>query len=427
MKTSRHFAVQVLMLAGLGLAFISRAGAGEITVPAGGNLAAAVQRATPGTTIRLVPGEYQLSPTPYTDPTCGNCPDPQRSTAATLGLKLSGKNLKIVGAGRDSTVIQTRAGYGLLIEDCTDCVVEGLTVTGGVRDPDGWATDAGILVRRSTAEIRGVRVRDLIGDSTIVDSTVVGLIGIAGREGSKFTVHDCEIIRNSWDGISLFRDSEAIIEDSLIDGVDRASGPQIGGGRGVGIVVSWNSKATIRRNLVCNYWKGIGVLLDGQAQIEQNIIEDILTWGISVWDAGHGRPMATIERNAIFRTGACGVSISDSVTAGAHPGRLAGNAIAGTCIDPRFDSGELYCKQTPIAVQAAPPDFAIEGNLLWGNRQPQHSVCEFDMPMKDFFAAVTPMLEDFHRHPVLRTSRFVIRLRDAAAQPEPGNIMKRQN
>jgi hypothetical protein len=37
------------------------------------------------------------------------------------------------------------------------------------------------------------------------------------------------------------------------------------------------------------------------------------------------------------------------------------------------------------------------------------------------------MLEDFHRHPVLRTSRFVTRMREAAAQPEPGNVIKRQN
>ncbi|HWN81731.1 MAG TPA: hypothetical protein VNM87_06525, partial [Candidatus Udaeobacter sp.] len=60
------------------------------------------------------------------------------------------------------------------------------------------------------------------------------------------------------------------------------------------------------------------------------------------------------------------------------------------------------------------------------NRQPQHTFCEFDMPMKDFFAAVTPMLEDFHRHPVLRTSRFVTRIRDAAVQDEPGNVYKRK-
>src|SRR4030095_12328902 len=123
--------------------------------------------------------------------------------------------------------------YGLLIEDCDSCLVEGVTITGGVRDPDGWATDAGILVRRATATIRAVRVRDLIGDSTVVDSTVVGIIGIAGREGRKFTVQGCEINRNSWDGIALFRGAEATIEDNLIDGVDRASGPNIGGGRGV--------------------------------------------------------------------------------------------------------------------------------------------------------------------------------------------------
>ncbi|HWN83254.1 MAG TPA: hypothetical protein VNM87_14250, partial [Candidatus Udaeobacter sp.] len=64
MKISRLLALAV----GLGFGLLSEAGAKdkELVVPAGGDLQAAVARATPGTTIRLVAGEYRLSPTPYT-------------------------------------------------------------------------------------------------------------------------------------------------------------------------------------------------------------------------------------------------------------------------------------------------------------------------------------------------------------------------
>jgi hypothetical protein len=398
----------------------------EVAVPAGADLTALLRDAQPGTTFRLAPGEYDLKPRPFEDPTCGNCPDPARRVNATVGLRLSGKNLRLVGAGRDTTLIRTHAGYGILIEDCDSCAVEGVTVTGGVRDPDQWATDAGIVVRRSTATIRNARIRDNLGDSTVVSSTVVGIMGIAGREGAKITIDDCEILHNSWNGIALYRDSEALIEDSQIDGVERVAGTRMGGGRGIGIEITWNARATLRRNLVRNYWKGIGVFADAQAQIEHNIVEETLAWGISLWDAGFGHPRAVIERNAIFRTGACGVTIAtgDSARVTAPAGKLVNNIVAGTCIDPRFDSGE-HGRQIPIAVHGAPDSLLVDGNLLWGNRQPQRSVCEYDIPMKDFFAAANPMIEEFHAHPVQRRSSLVTRLRGAMDQPEPGNIFKK--
>ena len=55
-----------------------------------------------------------------------------------------------------------------------------------------------------------------------------------------------------------------------------ACGKALGGGRGVGIGVTWNAKAGIRGNLVRRYWKGIGLFVDAEGTVVENIIEDIL-------------------------------------------------------------------------------------------------------------------------------------------------------
>ncbi|HUG27966.1 MAG TPA: hypothetical protein VMK53_06675, partial [Gemmatimonadales bacterium] len=114
-----------------------------------GNLQVALEGLTGPARLRLAPGHYLLQPAAYTDPTCGNCEDPATSVPATLGLRLSGTRLELIGAGADSVFIHTNAGYGLLIEDCAGCVVRGVTITSGVRDPDGQATNGAIVIRRS--------------------------------------------------------------------------------------------------------------------------------------------------------------------------------------------------------------------------------------------------------------------------------------
>jgi len=133
-----------------------------------------------GTTVRFDPGDYMLTPKPYLEETCGNCEAESTRVEATYGLRVTGRGLFLIGP--DSTqgeaVIHTNAGYGVLIEDCRNCNLEGLTITGGVRDTSGLATDAGIVVKRSSANIVNCTVRDNIGDPAVVSRTVVGIIGI---------------------------------------------------------------------------------------------------------------------------------------------------------------------------------------------------------------------------------------------------------
>jgi hypothetical protein len=329
----------------------------------------ALANAASGTTIALGAGLYVLDPVAYTDSTCGNCADPDEAVSATLGVRISGSGIRLIGAHRDSVVIHTRAGYGLLFEDCGDCLLRNVTVTGGVRDADGRATDAAVVVRRSTLTLEDCVIRDNIGDSAVVAETVVGVAGIAVREGGDVTVRGCAITRNSWDGIALYRGARARIRDNVIDGVDKAAGGRAGGGRGVGIGLTWDARAVVERNRVTRYWKGIGMFVEADADVRDNVVEDILTWGIALWGPDGATPSARIERNIVYRTGACGVMI-DLTDDGSSPGTLTGNLIMSTGQNERYDSGEPYCWQRPLARHNVPAALVERDNVLYDNRQP---------------------------------------------------------
>jgi hypothetical protein len=285
-------------------------------------------------------------------------------------------------------------------------------VTDGVRDPDGRATDAGVVVREGTVTLTDCTIRDNLGDSAVVHSVVVGVAGVAVRENADVTVERCRIEGNSWDGIAAYRGASLKAFDNVVDGVDKASGAAMGGGRGVGIGMTWDARGFIEGNHVTRYWKGIGVFVDAHAEITGNVVEDVLTWGIAYWGPDGGRPVAWIHDNVVFETGACGVSIDraapyerqprpqrpgppedgarrdgtspvpegqegppqDSRRLGGldrgGPGALQGNILVRTGQDERYDSGEPYCFQRPIARHNVPDDFVIEGNLVHDVRQP---------------------------------------------------------
>jgi hypothetical protein len=352
--------------------------------------------------LELAPGNYVLEPEPYRDPTCGNCEDPATLVEATVGLRLGGAGVFLRGAsGRpEDVVLHTGAGYGLLFEDCRGPAgLTALTVTGGIRDPDGQATDAAVVVRRSQVTLTDCLIRDNVGDSTVVAATVVGIMGICGREGADLVIRNCRIIRNSWDGIALYREARATITDNLIDGVDKAHGGDNGGGRGVGIGVTWNARAVISGNRVTRYWKGIGVFVDAQADVQDNVIEEVLTWGIAYWAAGDGRPVARITGNAIFDTGACGIVIDRATTPGADeppPGWCRDNLLVHTGQNPKYDDPDYYCRQCPLDLQAVPAGFAVLGNFGHDNRRAPDVGGIGDLDAATFAAAAAPILEKLH-------------------------------
>ncbi len=365
-----------------------------------------------GTLFRFAPGHYRLESKVYDEALCGNCEDPATAVKASVGLRIAGRGIVLEADPTQvgDVVIHTNAGYGLLFEDCEDCVLRGVTVTDGARDPDPNATCAAVLARRSSLVIEDCDITDNLGDSTLLAENIVGVIGIAGREGARLRILGNRIKRNSWDGIALYRGAEALIEDNLIDGVDKAGARTRGGGRGVGIGLTWDARAELRRNRVTRYWKGIGVFVDAQAVIEENLVEEILTWGIAVWDAGKGRPRAVIRRNLIFDTGACGISLSRRQAGEPAPGSCAENLLAQTGKDARYDAPDRYCAQCPIAVHFLPEGFELGVNWLWGNRRATAAGSEFDrggadLPDEAFIAATGELLQDLKTHPSLAGAR----------------------
>ncbi len=356
--------------------------------------------------VILEPGVYHLTATSFVDSTCGNCENPSEQVPATFGLRIRGSRIKITGPEKRTAVIYTHAGYGLYFEDCQDCLIENVTITGGQRDPDGRATDAAIVVKNSVVTIQNTRIINNLGDSLLVVKNVVGIMGICGREGSKMKILHNEIIRNSWDGIALYRDAEAIIKNNLIDGVDKARGAQVGGGRGVGIGLTWNSKAEVRNNLVRRYWKGIGIFVDAEATVEGNIIEDILTWGIALWDADKGKPVGRIRKNVIYKTGACGASITRSAS-GKQPGYFSFNVLVQTAQNPRYDDPDYYCFQCALALHAVPKNFQIANNLFFNNRRATTDLPDYDMPEKEFVKALQPLLHEIKQNSLMSKSEFL--------------------
>ena len=349
-----------------------------------------------GTRLVFSPGEYRLEPQAYVDSTCGNCEEPATQVAATLGLRISGSHVVLTAQEAGKATIFTDAGYGLLFADCQDCALSGLTITGGRRDPDPNATDAAVLVQRGAVSIEDCLITDNIGDSTLLATQTVGIIGIAGREGGQLSIRRNRIRRNSWDGIALYRGAEALIERNEIDGVDTAGADTPGGGRGVAIGATWDAKAKIFDNTLSHYWKGIGVFVDADCLIRKNYVLDMKTWGIAVWDAGKGSPRARIEGNIIFQTGACGIAITLERPDGSDPGHCTYNVLLRTGLDPAYDSPDLYCVQCPIAAAARPQSFEIKGNMLFDNRRvPRDAGIEFpDMEEKDFRVHYGAMFED---------------------------------
>jgi hypothetical protein len=235
-----------------------------------GDLQRALDASPNDALVFLAPGQYSATPAPYTDPSCGNCSlDKPRTPAASRGFAVRSKSLAIIGAGQGQSVLVTRAGYGLLIEDACEVLVKGLTITGGIRDPDGDASDAAVFVRRSRVVLHKVTLRDNVG--LINGKGFPGIAGVLCREKSDVLILESSIENNSWDGVAVYR-----------DGSLRIFGSRIHDGNGVGVGVTWNGRALVVNNRISSYWKGIGAFVESRVEARNNVVRDNLGWGLWV-------------------------------------------------------------------------------------------------------------------------------------------------
>lgn len=257
----------------------------------GEDIQSVIDMAVDGDTLILPEGVYGAAPATIVDSLCGNCGEHKTVVKATAGFRIKGKGLVIIGDGPGRTVLLTNAGYGVFYEGSYGSVLMDLTVTGGVRDPDGNATDAAIVARMSSVTVAQCEITN---NTSRIDTVVVGIGGVFGREGSELFIMGNRIINNGWDGIALYRGATAVISDNTISG-----------GRGAGIGITWDAAAIVLRNMISGYWKGIGTFGDSRAVVRGNAVYDNLGWGI----IATGTSFLDASNNVVCNNGNCGLAV----------------------------------------------------------------------------------------------------------------------
>lgn len=311
-----------------------------IEVRKGESLQTAIDISISGDTIKIGEGEFRALPELYNDDRCGNCNEQNISVKATRGFMIEAKSLVIIGAGPFQTKLITNAGYGVLFINSDGSSISNLTITGGIRDTSGNATDAGIVVKKSIVHVKNIHVKD---NTDQASGVVVGIAGIIGREESEVIVEKSIIRNNSWDGIALYRGAKALIIDNMLEQ-----------GRGVGIGVTWDANATIMRNSVSYYWKGIGTFGNAKAIVKNNSVYENFGWGIVIT----GSSSMDVANNVVIRNGNCGIAVWDSTSSC----KIYNNAIV--------DNGwrdEWVCPQVGFWMKGNPANVEFSYNNLWNN------------------------------------------------------------
>jgi len=306
-----------------------------------GDLQQAIDQSQDGDTLLLRPGIYSATAQVFNEELCGNCQEHKTPVVASRGFLVENKTLTIIGSGAAETTLMTNAGYGVLFLNSRDSSLENLAISGGKRDPDGNATDAGIVAKYSRVTVRRVQVRDNTdrGDSALV----VGIGGIFGREDSELIISGNEICNNGWDGIALYRGATAYIADNVIRD-----------GRGAGIGITWDAAATVLRNRISGYWKGIGTFGASRAIVSNNLVHNCLGWGI----IATGDSYLDAVNNNVIHNGNCGLAIwSDGCR-----GRFVNNIVIYNGWKEQWVAPQVgFWKNGKLE------NFVIANNDVWGN------------------------------------------------------------
>ncbi len=313
------------------------------------DLQSALSNSADGDTVLIKPGKYISQSYAFPETLCGNCENHMTPVKASRGFLIENKGLTIIGAGVDSTVLITNAGYGVLFLGSYDSQITNLQITGGKRDLDGSATDAAVVVKWGRVTIENCLLAD---NTNRPESVVVGIGGVMGREGAELFIINNRIENNTWDGIALYRGATAYIADNIING-----------GRGAGVGITWDATAIIVRNRISNFWKGIGSFGDSRVLCSNNIVRDNLGWGI----IATGTSYMDATNNVVYNNGNCGMAIwSDGCT-----GRFSNNVVANNGWKDQW-----VCPCVGIWNYGTLYNFDISYNDVWSNKIGEYG----DMP-----------------------------------------------
>ncbi len=338
------------------------------------DLQKAIDSAKDGDQIIILPGNYEAIPSPYIEELCGNCQEHKTQVNATRGFLIKNKSLQLMGSGPEQTILITNAGYGILFERSLGSSITGVTITGGKRDPDGNATDAAVVAKFSQVTVKGNYIVD---NSHRIDTVVVGIGGVFGRENSELFILNNKIEGNGWDGVALYRGSSAFIADNVISE-----------GRGAGVGITWDASATVLRNRISGFWKGIGTFGNSKAVVRNNAVFDNLGWGI----IATGTSFMEASNNVIVRNGNCGFAIWSEEAKGECTNNI---------IVKNGWREEWVCPQVGIWNYGNYENFSITHNNIWGNEKGNYQDLP-DLTGQDGNISVDPQFiseTDFHLPP----------------------------
>ena len=306
------------------------------------NLQNAVNSCDDGDTLIVLPGLYKIEPEYFVEELCGNCSEHKTQVITTRGLLIENKRIAVKGSGIGKTVIETNAGYGVLFLNSYGSSIESLTITGGKRNIDGNSTDGGIVLKYSEVTVKNCNISD---NTDRADDVVVGIGAIMVREGSELTAIGNTISNNGWDGIALYRGAIGYIRDN-----------EISKGRGAGIGVTWDATATILRNHIYEYWKGIGSFGDSRVIARNNIVRDCLGWGI----VATGTSYMDAANNIVYHNGNCGMAAWSETASG----RFTNNIVV-----KNGWKEEWIAPRVGIQNNGGIENFIISHNNVWGNEE----------------------------------------------------------
>ena len=324
--------------------------------------------------ILIMPGTYEAHPDSFPEELCGNCEMHKTYVRASRGFLIKDKALELVGSGMDSTILITIAGYGVLFDHSRGSVITNLKITGGIRDSDGNATDAGVVAKFSTVTVKGVRISN---NTHQVEDVVVGIGGVFGRENSELFILNNIIENNGWDGIALYRGANAYISDNFICE-----------GRGAGIGITWDATAIVYRNRISEYWKGIGTFGDSKAVVRNNAVYDNLGWGIIIT----GNSFMEASNNVITRNGNCGFAPWSETARGVFMNNI---------VTENGWRKEWVCPRVGIWMYGRPENFVISHNMVWNNEEGNYRDMD-DLTGKGGNVSADPLFKDkadFHLMP----------------------------
>jgi hypothetical protein len=332
-------------------------GAGTSTNPYR-DLQYAIDQAASGDTIFIRHGNYVATPVNFIDPTCGNCGVAEfyQNIPATRGFHVTGKSLILKGEVREGTVLKTRAGYGVLFEFAGTSRIENLTVTGGLRDPHGKATNAAVVARYTNLTVLNA---DLVDNNDLEDGLDPGVSGIAVREGGVLTAENVKIHRTSWDGIALYR-SDPWVSGSAVRATIRNADIRYGDGAGIG--ATWDSQAEIMNSRISHFWKGVGSFGTARVTLRNSLILYQQAWGVL---ADHASNMTAINNVIAYsdRTGFFQISPNATVT-------VTNNIVDGN----GWGSSEGWPEFPPVGIVLNNPERAtVTYNDVYNNQEHEDS------------------------------------------------------